>query len=186
MLRRAETRPPRVLRRPPDQHRDEILGRRSSVCSRQINSEAEQAARPGACLTSASILGMAIRRAPQWSGPRRRGHPLSLTVTDRSTATEGHGSADRRYSSIRDNVDGSIGGGAGRRRRSAHLRGQWETETANRYEQLDQFESIGGDSLRAKRPSPITARASPVSDRGHGCGQEARRLARTLVRYRVH
>jgi hypothetical protein len=34
--------------------------------------------------------------------------------------------------------------GAGRRRRSAHLRGQWETETANRYEQLDQFESIGG------------------------------------------
>jgi hypothetical protein len=31
--------------------------------------------------------------------------------------------------------------GAGRRRRSAHLRCQWETETANRYEQLDQFES---------------------------------------------
>ena len=61
-----------------------------------------------AALTSASIL--APSAAPQWSGPRRRGHPLSLKVTDRSTATEGHGSADRRYSSIRDNVDGSIGG----------------------------------------------------------------------------
>jgi hypothetical protein len=40
--------------------------------------------------------------------------------------------------------------GAGRRRRSAHLRGHWETETANRYEQLDQFDSIGGDDRRTE------------------------------------
>ena len=48
----------------------------------------------------------------------------------------------------------------------------------------DQFANRSERSLlRAKRPSPITARASPVSDRGHGCGQEARRLARRGTEY---
>jgi hypothetical protein len=50
-----------------------------------------------------SVMAMRIRSsastrapsaAPQWSGPRQRGHALSLKVADRSTAT--HGSAIRR------------------------------------------------------------------------------------------
>lgn len=52
--------------------------------------------------------------------------------------------------------------GAGRRRRSAHLRGQWETETANRYEQLDQFESIGEILIEGKAAKPNNGKSFSV------------------------